>query len=195
MDGEFINKSFEVVGSTSKKVTVLTQTLKKDGVPYWSREEINKVIDSIESDRLRFLAKFLWMSGIRITEALSLRKCDINFQYYTMEIRWLKSRKYNTRIVPLHPNLRDMLQVYTAAMNDKDRVFPFSRQYVWRCFKRVCDGNPHKFRHSFAVNWLRSDGNIAILSRILGHSKLTTTQEYLKIVPVDQGKELLKIQF
>jgi hypothetical protein len=27
------------------------------------------------------------------------------------------------------------------------------------------------------------------------HAKIQTTMEYLKIVPTDQGKELLKIQF
>jgi len=50
-------------------------------------------------------------------------------------------------------------------------------------------------RHSFAVNWLRCGGEIDVLHRILGHSKIQTTMEYLKIVPRDQGKALMGIDF
>jgi hypothetical protein len=45
------------------------------------------------------------------------------------------------------------------------------------------------------VSWLRSGGNIIILSRMLGHAKTQSTMEYLKIVPGDQARELLKVQF
>jgi len=57
------------------------------------------------------------------------------------------------------------------------------------------NGHPHQFRHSFAVNWLRCGGELVVLSRMLGHSNIQSTMEYLKIVPLDVGKELLKIQF
>lgn len=67
---------------------------------------------------------------------------------------------------------------------------------IGHCFSNYgANGHPHQFRHSFAVNWLRNNGDIIILHRILGHTKIQTTMEYLKIVPTDQGKELLKINF
>jgi integrase len=141
------------------------------------------------------LMTFLWRSGVRITEAVSLRKCDIDFANYTMKLRWLKSRKYQHRIAPMHPYLKDMLQLYTASMLAEDRVFPITRQWAWQCCKKYLGGHPHQIRHSFAVNWLRSGGDIVILHRILGHAKIQTTMEYLKIVPIDQGKELLKVTF
>ncbi len=141
------------------------------------------------------LLQFLWMSGVRITEAVSLRKSDIDFQHYTVNVLWQKSRKYRRRIVPIHPRLRELLQYYTGSMRQEDRVFPMTRQRAWQLTQKYLGGHPHQLRHSFAVNWLRSGGEIVVLHRMLGHSKVQTTMEYLKIVPTDQGKELLKIQF
>ena len=39
---------------------------------------------------------------------------------------------------------------------------------------------PHDMRHSFAVNFLNRGGRIEQLQRLLGHSKITTTQRYLR---------------
>ena len=80
-------------------------------------------------------------------------------------------------------------------MKSEDIVFPISRQRAWKISRRYLGGSPHTVRHSFAVNWLRHGGDIVILKNILGHSKIETTMEYLKIVPIDQGKELLKVRF
>lgn len=178
-----------------KDLTISAERVKKDLPKYWDKEYIKSHIDSIENNQHRMLMVFLWMSGVRITEAVSLRKMDIDFANYTMRLRWLKSRKYNERIAPIHPNLRDMLRVYTAALNQDSLLFPITRQRAWQLTKKYFDGHPHQLRHSFAVNWLRCGGDIVVLHRILGHSKVQTTMEYLKIVPIDQGKELIKIQF
>jgi integrase/recombinase XerD len=35
--------------------------------------------------------------------------------------------------------------------------------------------NPHAFRHGFAREWLRNGGDIAVLSKVLGHADPSTT--------------------
>ena len=37
-------------------------------------------------------------------------------------VRWLKSRKYNERVLPIHPELRNLLQLYTATMKYDENV-------------------------------------------------------------------------
>jgi len=188
---------------TEKKIIVLeernltktSQSVKRDLAKYWDKEYINRNIDTIQNPRHQMLLRFLWMSGVRITEAVNLTKGEIDFQHYTIKVKWLKSRKYHSRNVPLHPQLRNMLQVYTASMKESERVFPITRQRAWQVTKKYLKGHPHQLRHSFAVNWLRCSGDVIILHRVLGHSKIQTTMEYLKIVPIDQGKELMKITF
>ncbi|HGO9402514.1 TPA: tyrosine-type recombinase/integrase [Bacillus cereus] len=44
---------------------------------------------------------------------------------------------------------------------------------------KECRCSPHSLRHIFAVNLLKSGGDIRTLSLILGHSDLSTTQVYL----------------
>lgn len=174
--------------------TIHTES-KKNLIPYWDKEYINNCINKINKSADRVLIITLWYSGIRITECINLTKKDIDFVNYMMKVKWLKSRKYKERILPIHPRLKDILQVYTATLNLEDRIFPFTRQRAYQITKKWLGGNPHKLRHSFAVNWLRSKGELIILHKILGHSRVQTTMEYLKIVPIEQGKELMKISF
>ena len=166
---------------------------------YWDREYIQTKISEIEDTSHKMLFTFLWMTGVRITEALTIKKERIDFKNYVVDIRWQKNEKKGTswqrRVLPLHPNLKEYLQIYTAPMKTEQLVFPMTRQNAWYLSKKYFGGNPHKFRHSFAVNWLRCGGEVVILSRMLGHKNIRTTMEYLKIVPIDQGKELLKIKF
>jgi len=168
---------------------------KTDLRKYWDKSYINAKIQDITNTSHKMLIRFLWMSGVRISEAVSLTKGSIDFENYTMTVKHLKSRKYLRRVVPLHPTLKNILEIYIAPMKHEDRVFPITRQRAWQLTRKYLDGHPHQLRHSFAVNWLRCGGDIVILHRILGHSKIQTTMEYLQVVPVDQGKELMKIEF
>lgn len=195
MEYNFINQSKEIAVLKDRDLTKKINNVKLDLRKYWDRDYINSKIDLITNPEHRMLIQFLWLSGVRISEAITLNKRSIDFMNYVMTVRWLKSRKWNERVLPMHPKLKDILQVYTASMKSDDYVFPISRQRAWQLTKKYLGGSPHQLRHSFAVNWLRCDGDLVILHRVLGHSKIQTTMEYLKIVPIDQGKELLKIQF
>lgn len=173
----------------------LVPVVRKEIPKYWDRVYINGCLNAVSNNRHKMLFKLLWFSGVRITEALNLKKRDIDFSNYTMTVRWLKSRKYHQRVVPLHPTLRDILEIFVASFKADDLLFPISRQRAWQLCKKHFGGHPHQFRHSFAVNWLQCGGELIVLHKMLGHSKIQTTMEYLKIVPIDQGKELIKVIF
>jgi len=196
MEEQLTKENKEIIVLDRQDLTIHTESVKKlDIRKYWDKNKIVSMINNINNPRHQMMFRFLWMSGVRITEAIELTKGNIDFDNYIMTLRWLKSRKYNQRNVPIHPNLKTLLQLYTGSMKSDEKVFPMSRQRAWQLSKKYLGGHPHQIRHSFAVNWLRCGGDIVNLHRILGHSKIQTTMEYLKIVPIDQGKELLKIQF
>lgn len=190
-----VQKDYDIEVLNKQNLTNSYQKVKLDIPKYWDRDYINNTLNNIKNHQHKMLLMFLWRSGVRVTEAINLTKEKIDFDNYLITVRWLKSRKYHERVLPMHPELRNLLQLYTATMKHDEKVFPLSRQRVWQLTKKHFNGHPHQFRHSFAVNWLFCKGDVYILNRILGHSKIQTTLRYLMIVPIDQGKELMKIQF
>jgi len=49
----------------------------------------------------------------------------------------------------------------------------------------VNDAYPHKFRHTFAITYLRSGGDIFTLQALLGHKSLDIVRHYARVAEVD----------
>lgn len=82
--------------------------------------------------------------------------------------------------------------------NKYDLELPFTRDNLGNLLKRigdragVSDIYPHRFRHTFAINYLRNGSNVFALQAILGHTTLDMVKRYLQIVQIDLEREQQK---
>jgi|GEM_PF-5884529 len=51
----------------------------------------------------------------------------------------------------------------------------------------------HCARHYYATDFLRKDGQLSVLSRIMGHSSIKTKEGYLRLLASDQDREIQKV--
>ena len=51
----------------------------------------------------------------------------------------------------------------------------------------------HRYRHTFAKQWILNGGNVVTLSRLLGHSSLEITQNYINLLVSDVAEQVNEI--
>lgn len=189
----------QIIDISSKDITTEVIIDKKSSIrSYMYKEEVRNVLDSLGPGKDKVLLTAMWMTGLRVSEIINIRKCDIDFQHNMMTVRWLKNRKYNERMIPIKRELSNILQMYTMSFKWDEKLFPITRQAVYKICKQYFNRKPHSLRHSFAVNFLtqsKSPMAMVILQKLLGHSKIQTTMEYLKIVPFDSAIALETVEY
>jgi len=148
--------------------------------------------------RLHLLTLFLLDTGCRITEALTLRVSDIDFENLLVTLDG-KGRKQ--RLVPFSFELRKAIFRHVRETNRTADNLLFAsinqtklaRRNVLRDVKRLCgklgftppNRTLHAFRHTFAVNYLRRGGSVFHLQKVLGHSTLEMTRRYANLMTED----------
>ena len=140
---------------------------------------------------------YLLGTGNRISTALDLHIGDINFQSGTITLRKTKNRKQ--QIIPLSHTLADILQEYLQIRGGEDEDYLFCNEYGeqascrtyqqlvrrYNIKRNVNTTSCHCFRHTFAKNWILQGGDMFRLQKILGHSDLTVTKEYVNMFGQD----------
>ncbi|MGH3903034.1 MAG: tyrosine-type recombinase/integrase [Pseudonocardiaceae bacterium] len=188
-------------------------------MPYlWSAQEIEQLLGAAAKLRppLRGLTHqalfgLLAVSGMRLGEAIGLRRDDVDFNTAVITIRHAKFDR--SRIVPLHPTVSTALRDYASQRDQlcprprsaafflsssgtalgRSQVDKTLRQLTTRIGIRTATVHPraHDLRHSFAVHsligWMREgasvDEHIGVLSTYLGHVSPAGTYWYLTAVP------------
>jgi site-specific recombinase XerD len=202
----------EIIVSGEKNLTfpnwkskAVDRAFRQKGLPgYINAEEIRKVLESIPQRNKRdyTLLYLLWTTGIRITEAISIKKRDIDLYNTTLRIRWLKKRERMERVLPLPSKTAYILSVFTGHLNEDNNVFPITRQRAFQIVKKyaLLSGiqkrvHPHTFRHSYAVHFLKQTKNLPALQKLLGHSSIQTTMIYINLVQGDLALEVGNVNF
>ena len=200
MDKDVLRGEIVRIGKQDLTNPIREVKAKDEVLKYLDKEIIVETLKSIDNSRDHMFLTFLWMTGTRVTEAISLKKQHINFERNELKILWQKRKAYTYRTLAIPPTLTNMLRVYTTSMKYDEEVFPFTRQNADIIVKKWFGSGVscHMLRHSYAINYLRqsnSSKDLLVLQRLLGHKSIQTTMKYLQIVPNDMHEGLKHVDF
>jgi site-specific recombinase XerD len=168
---------------------------------YLEPEEARAVIAAVDrrsrnGERDRALLLFLYNTGARVSEALSLRGCDLRLER-PRQVRLLgKGRK--ERICPLWSETVSALRQIIPSASAEELIFknskgaPLTRDgvaYVLSKYVRLATLHtpalrkrrvtPHVMRHSCAVALLQAGVDVSVIRDYLGHASVATTSRYI----------------
>jgi len=155
-------------------------------------DELNKLLENAENYRDKLIIKFLFYTGVRVSELIKIKKNDIIFEEGFVKVYGKGGKE---RIVPVPKELLNELKDYINKINTEN-IFPLSSRQVERIIKNTAKKagiskkvTPHVLRHSLATTLLSKGVDIRFIQEILGHSSLNITQIYTHVVP-NQLKEI-----
>lgn len=149
-------------------------------------------------DRDRAIVLVLVDCGLRASELCALTVGDYDSKRGRLHVRHGKNDK--ARFVVIGARSQKAVWRYLTARPDAGPADPLFatrsnlhlertglRQLLARTGNRagVASVHPHRFRHTFAINFLRNGGNVLTLRELLGHESLTMVQRYARIVDAD----------
>jgi integrase/recombinase XerC len=139
----------------------------------------------------------LYGSGLRISEALGLKRRDVPLPGEG-DVLIVTGKGNKTRMVPVLQNVLALVQDYVAMcphpLAPEKPIFvgarggPLSPRIIQLTMERLRgalglpdSATPHALRHSFATHLLSRGGDLRAIQELLGHASLSTTQIYTGI--------------
>jgi integrase/recombinase XerC len=139
----------------------------------------------------------LYGSGLRISEALGLKRRDVP-RPGEGDVLIIIGKGNKTRMVPVLYNVLTLIAEYVALcpypLPAEGPIFvgarggPLSPRIIQLAMERLRgalglpdSATPHALRHSFATHLLSRGGDLRAIQELLGHASLSTTQVYTGI--------------
>ena len=173
--------------------------------PYQIESLLSVMNSSAEGYRGAVIVLTLLDTGLRVNELINLKMGNVWLEDGLVKVLGKGNKE---RLVPIGKQIRKLLWRYIThyrpepALPKLDNLFltqdgrPLTKNRVESIMKRygLAAGftgvrcSPHTLRHTFAINFLRNDGDVFSLQKILGHSSLEMTRRYCELANVDIKK-------
>lgn len=162
-----------------------------------STEQIDRIIAAVDTQTVKgrrdsAILEVLYSCGLRVSELVSLRLCDLFFGEGYIRVIGKGDKQ---RLVPISAVARDKIQIYLedrrSVQSRDERVFlnnrggGLTRVMIFTLLRQAAlragitaKISPHTFRHSFATHLLRGGAGIRQVQEMLGHESIVTTEIY-----------------
>lgn len=149
------------------------------------------------------IINFLLSTGIRSNSLINIKVKDLDFDNEVVHIKVTKNRK--SLIIPLNNTINKIVLEYLQIRqytSDDDYLFCnvygnkltkstiYHSLFEYNKSRNVIKTGIHRYRHTFAKKWVTSGGNIVVLQKILGHSSLAITENYINVLVSDMKKDM-----
>lgn len=159
---------------------------------FLSQLEYRALRDIIRQDaRIAAIVEIILQTGLRISEVAGLKLANLNGQN-------LKIEGYATqpeRVVPFNPRAKEALEGYLKERPKVDSEYIFVskngkplavrniRSAVDRYLQRsdMPDYSVNDLRTTFIVENLKGGVDLVVLSQVVGHKRISTTEKYLEL--------------
>lgn len=176
--------------------------------PTYTEEELKRLLKKPDVKTCKFSTYKIWVfenyllaTGNRISSALNVRIEDVNFESGFITIRKTKNRKQ--QMIPLSKTLADILTEYLEYRQGNPEDYLFCNDFgecssrstyqqlvaKYNISRNVNKTSVHMFRHTFAKLWILNHGDVFRLQKILGHSTIAMTREYVNMFEVDLKRD------
>lgn len=201
----YIHKEF---GIANRAQDLTFPKLEKRLPSYLSEEEVDallSVVDTANSQqglRNKTMLYLLYVTGMRISEMISLEVSDIHFDTALLSVI---GKGDKGRMIPLPDFILKIIKEYLNTVHTSfvekhknvpylfpviygKKIKPISRQAFWMILKQLWAKTgikksifPHKLRHSFATHMLKEGADLRSLQLLLGHENVSTVQIYTHV--------------
>ncbi|MBU1010952.1 MAG: site-specific integrase [Bacteroidetes bacterium] len=165
-----------------------------------SQSEAASLINTPRNFKHRAILCLAYVSGLRLSEVLSLKLADIDSGRKL--IRVIRGKGNKSREVNIPDQLIAQLREYYRYYHPKSFLFESlapGKPYSATSFRNIINQaavkagikkklSPHVLRHSFATHMLERGLNLKQLQLMLGHNSLKTTSIYLHLANPDLSK-------
>ena len=167
-----------------------------------SKEEVAKILSSVENLKHKALLMIVYSAGLRVGEVVRLRVEDIDSKRMLIHVKGSKGRK--DRYTILSGIALQVLQEYWRKYPPSNWLFEGARngrylsiRSAQKIFEQACerayirkDVTIHSLRHSFATHLLEGGTDLRYIQELLGHRDSKTTEIYTHVSTKSLGRIL-----
>ncbi|WP_219659511.1 tyrosine-type recombinase/integrase [Brevibacillus formosus] len=180
------------------------QKVDEDTIGAFTEEQVSLLLDATDKRtyigfRDYVMMQFFLQTGLRANEVASLSEKDLDFKNKLIILPGAKNKNRRTRVIPMGSKMLCLLKELIAenevhfpaqeiiflsnyggpltisAISDRIKYYG-NRAGIRGGVRCSC----HTFRHTFALNFLKSGADIVALQRILGHSSMDMVRKYVQ---------------
>lgn len=167
------------------------------------RATVIKMIDAEQNPRNRALMRLLYVSGIRSSEAINLRACDL-LKHETGGQITVTAKGGKTLAVWIDQTTWEMINEVKWTLDDQVPVFrtssnrPLHLNHVLKIVRAAAkrvginkNVSPHWLRHATATHLMDAGVSLVAIKEHLGHETIQTTTRYTHVKPSAANAKLL----